>query len=141
MTTAASDPEASPMNCLSFLWLEITSKCNLFCVHCYADSGPRADVYGNMTYAHWTRVLDESAELGCHGVQFIGGEPTMHPRLEDLVEHANHRHFKFIEMFTNATRLGRKLLGCFLRNRVHVATSFYSDDPAIHEQITRREGS
>ena len=24
---------------LRFLWLEITAKCNLSCVHCYAESG------------------------------------------------------------------------------------------------------
>jgi MoaA/NifB/PqqE/SkfB family radical SAM enzyme len=131
----------SVTNDLSFLWLEITAKCNLLCTHCYANSGPQGDLYGNMTYADWTRVIDEAAELGCRSVQFIGGEPTMHPRLDDLVDQANHRGFAFIEVFTNATRLGKELLGCFQRSGVHVATSFYSDDPVVHEQVTQREGS
>jgi MoaA/NifB/PqqE/SkfB family radical SAM enzyme len=141
MTTAGNLCDVSVMNDLRFLWLEITAKCNLLCVHCYAESGPHGELYGNMTYEDWTRVINEAAELGCRTIQFIGGEPTMHPRLSDLVDHANHRRFAFIEVFTNATRLGQKLVGCFQRNRVHVATSFYSDDPAIHEQITRGEGS
>jgi MoaA/NifB/PqqE/SkfB family radical SAM enzyme len=139
--TAAEVVEDVSRNDLRFLWLEITAKCNLICSHCYADSGPQADLYGEMSYADWTRVLDEAAEMSCRGVQFIGGEPTMHPRLDDLVDHANHRGFEFIEVFTNATRLGNELLGCFHRNRAHVATSFYSDDPVIHEQITQRKGS
>ncbi len=25
---------------LSFIWLELTARCNLECVHCYADSSP-----------------------------------------------------------------------------------------------------
>jgi MoaA/NifB/PqqE/SkfB family radical SAM enzyme len=29
---------------LSFVWLEITGKCQLECAHCYADSGPQWSV-------------------------------------------------------------------------------------------------
>jgi MoaA/NifB/PqqE/SkfB family radical SAM enzyme len=141
MTTVARVGDVSVMNDLSFLWLEITAKCNLYCSHCYAESGPQGELVGNMSYGDWTRVIDEAAELGCRSVQFIGGEPTMHPRLDDLVDHANHRCFEFIEVFTNATRLGKELLGCFRRNGVHVATSFYSDDPIVHEHVTQGKGS
>jgi len=139
MGTVKSTP--TRLDWLSFLWLEITGKCNLTCTHCYADSGPTGDLYGSMDYHHWLRVLDEAAELGCRRVQFIGGEPTIHPRLHDLLGHANHHGFELIEVFTNAMRLGKDLLGCFQRNRVHIATSFYSDDPAVHEGITQSEGS
>jgi len=132
---------ANRLDALSFLWLEITGKCNLTCSHCYADSSPTGELYGSMTHRDWLRSLDEATELGCRRVQFIGGEPTMHPRLRDLVDHANHRGFELIEVFTNATRLGADLLGCFQRNRVHVASSFYSDDPVVHEGITQSEGS
>ena len=65
----------------------------------------------------------------------------MHPRLDDLVDYANHQGFEFIEVFTNATRLCKELLGCFQRNGVHVATSFYSDDPVVHEHVTQGKGS
>ena len=141
MTTAETVPGVSTTNNLSFLWLEITAKCNLACSHCYAESGPQGELYGNMNFADWTQILDDAAKLGCRSVQFIGGEPTMHPRLQDLVEHANGRGFQFIEVFTNATRLDKKLLSCFQRCDVHVATSFYSDDPGVHEQITQGKGS
>jgi MoaA/NifB/PqqE/SkfB family radical SAM enzyme len=128
-------------NELSFLWLEITGKCNLFCSHCYADSGPSRNLYGNMNFEDWSRVLDQAQDLGCRSVQFIGGEPTMHPRLADLVDHANHRGFEFIEVYTNATRLDKELVSCFQRGRVHVGTAFYSDDPAVHERVTQKDGS
>jgi MoaA/NifB/PqqE/SkfB family radical SAM enzyme len=141
MITAERIQDRAVMTDLSFLWLEITAKCNLMCSHCYAESGPQGELYGNMNYGDWTRVLDETAELGCRSVQFIGGEPTMHPRLHDLVDHANHRGFDFIEVYTNATRLGKELMGCFQRYRVHVATSFYTDDPVVHENVTLGKGS
>ena len=91
MTAAEDIQDPSATNCLRFLWLEITGKCNLLCTHCYADSGPEADLYGNMAFEDWTRAISEAAELGCRQIQFIGGEPTMHPRLDDMVDHANHR--------------------------------------------------
>jgi MoaA/NifB/PqqE/SkfB family radical SAM enzyme len=141
MKTAEFVRDAGLVNNLSFLWLEITAKCNLTCTHCYADSGPQEELYGRMTYDDWARVMDEARELGCLSLQFIGGEPTLHPRLHDLVDHANRCGFEFIEVYTNATRLGAQLLGCFQRGRVHVATSFYSDDPAVHDQITQGTGS
>jgi MoaA/NifB/PqqE/SkfB family radical SAM enzyme len=139
--TTESIHDVAVTNDLRFLWLEITAKCNLTCSHCYADSGPDGPLYGRMSYGDWTRVIDESAELGCRSVQFIGGEPTMHPRLDDMVDHANHRGFQFIEVFTNATRLDKELVGCFQRRGVHVATSFYSDDSVVHDQVTERSGS
>ena len=61
-----------------FMWLEITGRCQLRCVHCYADSGPESG-HGTMTAADWKRVIGEAADAGVRMVQFIGGEPTLYP--------------------------------------------------------------
>lgn len=126
---------------LNFIWLEITARCNLSCVHCYAESGPRAAREGAMTYDDWTGVLGQAYDLGCRSVQFIGGEPTEYPRLADLLKHASDVGFTFMEVFTNATALTAKLIDCFVRQRVHVAVSFYADDPLIHDRVTLVPGS
>ncbi|MFM7676774.1 MAG: radical SAM protein [Synechococcus sp.] len=136
----AAEPSAL-LGGLDFLWLEITGKCNLNCSHCYADSSPLGDLLGAMRYDDWCAVIDQAAALGCRQLQFIGGEPTLHPHLSDLIDHANHRHFELIEVFTNATRLDDGLIGCFQRNHVQLATSFYSVDAAVHEQVTQGKGS
>jgi hypothetical protein len=36
----------------------------------------------------WRRLLEEAAAMGVGSVQFIGGEPTLHPDLPELVGHA-----------------------------------------------------
>jgi MoaA/NifB/PqqE/SkfB family radical SAM enzyme len=69
---------------LSFMWMEITGRCQLGCTHCYADSGPRG-THGAMELADWQRVIGEAAELGVARIQFIGGEPTLHPSLGVLM--------------------------------------------------------
>lgn len=124
---------------LSFLWLEITGKCQLECEHCYADSGPSGD-HGLMTTADLFGVVDQAAALGVRMVQFIGGEPTLHPDLRMLVEHALDRGLQ-VEVFTNLVHVGPELWETFGRPGVRLATSYYADRAGQHEAITRRRGS
>jgi len=41
-----------------------------------------------MTDKDWQHVIRDAATLGVRMVQFIGGEPTLHPSLPELVGHA-----------------------------------------------------
>lgn len=120
---------------VSFAWLEITRKCQLRCDHCYADSGP-AGSHGDMTAEDWGEVIDQLAELGARMVQFIGGEPTLHRALPDLVHRALDRGLT-VEVFTNLVHLAPPLWEVFSRTGVQLATSYYSDNPEQHDQITR----
>lgn len=124
---------------LSFLWMEITEKCQLGCSHCYADSGPRGS-QGEMTLADWCRVIDEANHLNIEMVQFIGGEPTTHPGLPRLVDHAIMRGIG-VEVYSNLIHVRRELWDNFTRPGVSLATSYYSDDAAQHDAITGRRGS
>jgi MoaA/NifB/PqqE/SkfB family radical SAM enzyme len=126
---------------LDFLWLEITAKCNLECIHCYADSSPILPLHEKVTFEEWCQALSEAAELGCQKVQFIGGEPTLYPRLIELIEHAKANKYLLIEVYTNGTNLTPALMQCVVDNKVHLAFSLYADDSSIHDEITNRPGS
>ncbi|MGH2436430.1 MAG: radical SAM protein [bacterium] len=126
---------------LSFLWLEITRRCNLRCVHCYASSGPDLPLAERMTFLDWCRLMGEARAIGCRRLQFIGGEPTVHPDLERLLEHATCVGFKRCEVFTNATLVREDLVQTFKALGVRVHFSFYSFDPAVHDRITGQKGS
>ncbi len=65
----------------------ITRRCNLNCIHCYAgsDGGATDD---ELSTGQWLRVLDDLADFGCPVVLFSGGEPLMHPDILDLARHA-----------------------------------------------------
>jgi MoaA/NifB/PqqE/SkfB family radical SAM enzyme len=112
---------------VDFLWLELTNRCNLQCIHCYADSGPQAGK-GTLSTADYTRLMTESFALGCRRVQFIGGEPTLYRDLPVLIRTARQMGFEFIEIYTNLTILPEELLQCFVANRVHVATYHRNGD-------------
>ena len=126
---------------LRFLWLELTSRCNLHCIHCYAESGPSPDIEDILTPNDYHGIIDSAASLGCKQVQFIGGEPTLVTELPAYIAHAHECGYEFVEVFTNATRISDQLLECFVRYRVAVATSFYSCHEATHDRITKHHGS
>lgn len=130
MTTVERPPAAT------FLSLEITGKCQLECVHCCTDSGP-SGTHGTMTTEDWRTVIDQSASMGVRIVQFIGGEPTLHPALPELIDHAVARALG-VEVFTNLVQVNDRLWAAFQQPGVQLATSYYSDDPRQHAAITRR---
>lgn len=124
---------------VSLLWLELTGKCNLRCVHCYADSAPSGS-HGTMTRADWERIIQQAKAIGVQGVQFIGGEPTIHPDFPHLVRYAAAVGVP-VEVFSNLIRVPPDIWQLFTECQVALATSFYSLHPDVHDQITKRPGS
>lgn len=124
-----------------FLWLELTSRCNLECIHCYADSSPIPKEKDKLTPTNYFNLISEASQLGCHKIQFIGGEPTIVKELPDLITFAKEKGFDFIEVYTNAVYISDKLLSCFVENNVKVAASFYSFHSEVHDSITTKKGS
>ena len=66
--------------------LNITKRCNLKCVHCYAGSD-RSSAENELYTDEWLYVLDELARFGCPVVLFSGGEPLLHPDITKLAQH------------------------------------------------------
>ncbi|MFD1425146.1 radical SAM/SPASM domain-containing protein [Laceyella tengchongensis] len=121
---------------LRFMWLEITGRCQLECAHCYASSGP-SGTHGRMTRDSWARVIEDAAGLGVPSLQFIGGEPTLHPDLPRLIELAVEYNME-VEVFSNLAYVTPALWDTFSQTGVSLATSWYSDNPNEHTAITNR---
>jgi MoaA/NifB/PqqE/SkfB family radical SAM enzyme len=123
----------------SFLWLELTGRCGLSCRHCYAGSGPSGS-HGPMTGADWRSVISQAAGLGVSMVQFIGGEPTLHPDFPALLADAIDAGLA-AEVYTNLAHVKDSWWDLFTCPNVSLATSYYSDEPGEHDAITGRRGS
>ncbi|MFE5862133.1 radical SAM protein [Streptomyces virginiae] len=139
MTTLLVPPITGPTAGLDSLELEITGKCQLACKHCLTQSSPQAE-QGDMTYADWREVLIDAARLGIPQVQLIGGEPTTHPQWIALAELALSLNLR-VEVYSNMWKVLPHYWPVFLREGVTIGTSYYSDDPAEHDEITTRPGS
>jgi MoaA/NifB/PqqE/SkfB family radical SAM enzyme len=121
---------------LEFLWLELTNRCNLQCIHCYADSHPLSGDRDLLTTADYQSIMSQAYALGCRKLQFIGGEPQLNRDFLPLLIKAKTIGFEFIEVFSNLTRLADDTVRYAADNGVCFATSVYSDEPAAHDAIT-----
>lgn len=127
-------------NQIKFLWLELTRKCNLECIHCYENSSPRLPLHGTLSTEDWIQILEQAADLGVKKVQFIGGEPTLYRDLDQLIEKATKRGVQ-VEIYTNGTAINEHLWSVFVTNQVSLAFSYYSTDPEQHDLVTTKSGS
>lgn len=118
------------------LWLELTNKCQLECIHCYADSGPNGG-HGAMAADDWMSLIDQAAADGINMVQFIGGEPTMHPRFVPIMAHALGAGLD-VEVYSNFVRITDEMWELFVTPGVSLAFSYYAKNPAAHNAVTRR---
>ncbi|MFD7284110.1 radical SAM protein [Streptomyces sp. NPDC059862] len=140
MTAVLEPPASTAPGGVTFLELEVTGRCQLTCSsHCYAEAGP-AKGHGSMTGDDWRRVIDEAAAMGVETVQFIGGEPTLHPEFARLVGHALGAGLR-VQVCSSLYRVRAEHWELFAHPRVSLGTSYYSDDPDEHDEITGRKGS
>ena len=79
----------------------MTQRCNLKCVHCYAHAKDRA-FEGELTTDQGKALIDDLAAFGSPVILFSGGEPTLHPDLPELARHAVGRGMRAV-ISTNGT--------------------------------------
>ncbi len=127
---------AGKMRGLDFLWLELTNRCNLQCVHCYTESHPHSGDRDVLTSEDYESIMRQAYALGCRKIQFIGGEPQLNRDFLHLLVQAREIGFEFIEVFSNLTKLADETVRFAADNGVCFATSVYSNDPSAHDAIT-----
>ena len=137
MTITHDNPAPVTDRPLRSLWAEITGKCQLSCIHCYAGSGPDG-THGTMTPGQWETALTDAAALGNRMVCFIGGEPTLSPLLPRLARHALSTGMD-AEVYTNLVHVTPQLWELFQTPGVRLATSWYTSERLEHQQITGRD--
>lgn len=86
------------------------------------------------------RSARQAADLGVRHVQFIGGEPTIHPDIAQLVRAARDMGLE-VEVYSNLTHIPPHLWDLFTERQVGLATSFYSRHEQAHDVVTNGRGS
>lgn len=84
----------------------MTNKCNLKCVHCYASATSDATGEG-MSTAEGKGLLRDIANYGCPVVLFSGGEPFLRPDLFELIGYADELGLRAV-ISTNGTLITRE---------------------------------
>ena len=82
----------------------VTRRCNLRCVHCYAHA--RDEVFADeMTTAEGRALIDDLAAFGAPVLLFSGGEPLVRPDLPELAAYAVSKGMRAV-ISTNGTLIG-----------------------------------
>ncbi len=84
----------------------MTRRCNLKCVHCYARSEDIS--YDNeLNHEQSIAMIDDLAQFGVPVLLFSGGEPTVHPRLVEYAKYAVSKGMRAV-ISTNGTLITRE---------------------------------
>lgn len=99
-------PDHEQHSCLALL--EVNDVCNLTCPVCFAESSPKRT--NNLDMATIERMLD--ALVASEGepdlVQISGGEPTLHPRILDIIALARSKPIRHVMLNTNGIRIAEE---------------------------------
>lgn len=86
---------------LNGCYIEITSNCNLRCIHCYNESGELRDQISVEAFKNVLGCYDNPKKAS---ITLSGGEPLLHPQV-----------WKFIDMMLESGILARNILGFFTK--------------------------
>ena len=92
MPTQQPAPPTLPFPYLETLWLQVTGTlCNLTCKHCFITCGPNNASHPIMASAQVTEAVDDALGFGVREFYFTGGEPFLHPEIEELIAYVLER--------------------------------------------------
>ncbi|MCS3923296.1 12,18-didecarboxysiroheme deacetylase [Methanosalsum natronophilum] len=85
----------------------VTKKCNLKCIHCYAHADDENDS-DELTTQEGKELIDDLADFGVPVILFSGGEPLMRKDLPELVTYARSKGLRAV-ISTNGTLIDEKM--------------------------------
>jgi radical SAM protein with 4Fe4S-binding SPASM domain len=112
----------------------ITNRCNLKCVHCYAKAN---SIQRELSTEDCKRIIDNLARSAIPLIIFSGGEPLMREDIFELVEYAKKRKIKSV-LSTNGTLISEDIADD-LKLFEYVGISL--DGVRIHDKFRGVEGA
>lgn len=123
---------------LTSFQIELTSKCNERCVHCYI---PHKFKLYNITDDLYYSTLEQLSKMGVLSVTLSGGECMCHPKFKEYLRAAKNYDF-YVNILSNLTLLDDEIIEIMKEGNVSsVQTSLYSMIPEHHDAITQLPGS
>ena len=99
---------------LTNLHIEITSKCNERCVHCYI---PHENKYHSMGSDLFYDILEQCREMNLLHLTISGGEPMLHRNFIDFLRKCNEYNFS-VNVLSNLTMLNDAILAEMKKNHL-----------------------
>lgn len=119
---------------LQEVWFHLTNRCNQSCRHCLFSSSPRETA--ELSGSRIREIAAQAAGLGCRVFSLTGGEPFVHPELEEIVDSLLGHEEAHVVVLTNGTLLRDHAgaLGRWPRERFHLQISLDGLQPG-HDEV------
>lgn len=123
---------------LTSLHIEITSKCNERCIHCFI---PHEDKTFEIDVELFYDIIRQCKDMNVLHLTLSGGEPMLHRYFCDFLRKCKEYDFS-INILSNLTLLDDEITKEMQANPLlSVQVSLYSMNPDIHDEITQIKGS
>jgi len=123
---------------LTNVHIEITSRCNEKCIHCYIPGDNRNIEIELHTFED---VVRQCRKMNVLHLTISGGEPMLHKNFIEFLRICREYEFS-VNILSNLTLLTDEILTEMKSNYLlGVQVSLYSMDPGIHDEITGVKGS
>ncbi|RJO70189.1 MAG: radical SAM protein [Myxococcales bacterium] len=120
------------------LIINVSYKCNNHCIFC--SIADRKCEHGD--FAAQTRAIDQARAAGVTLLDIDGGEPTLYPRLFDLLDHAVKAGMKRITITSNGRMLADPaLVRKLAAYPIQLLVSLHAGEEAVHDGLTTQAGS
>jgi len=123
------------------MWMEITSKCNNDCRHCYINHPDEVSKREEISLEEIKKFADEAASLDCMWCLLTGGEPLLREDFSKIYMYLKRKGF-FVSVFTNATLITEEHIALFKKYPPRdLQVSIYGITKETYEWVTGRPGS
>ena len=125
---------------LSFelLQIDITSKCNLNCRFCTDAAFLNRSSF--LSFSDVCLALERAKELGVSQITINGGEPFLHPQIEDILREAKERGF-VVCVTSNGTLLSSQLVRAVGKYIDYIQLSIDGTNAADHDFARGKPGA
>lgn len=121
--------------------LELTTRCNFSCVHCYLPKDARKKQRDEIDTDWALSIIDDLAEAGCLYLLLTGGEALLRSDFQDIYTHARRRGL-LVAVFTNGSTVTGEHIHLFREYPpIQVEVSVYGASPGTYERVTGSAGA
>lgn len=120
--------------------LNTTRACNLYCKHCYRNSGEDVDTSGELSTDECKALFRDMKEAGFNMIKLSGGEPLMRDDIFELAEYAQNLGL-YTCLGSNGTLISEDNIGEIKKYIRSVAVSIDSTDKKSHDDFRGYEGA
>lgn len=130
--------EISPSEFLRSIHIEIADACNERCIHCYIPNECKKNVIDSGLFY---RIIEEGRKMNIIHVTLSGGEPLLHKDILGFLKKCRELELS-VNVLSNLTLLTDDIVSEMKKNSLlSVQASLYSIDAAVHDSITKLDGS